>query len=154
MGCSRGDSVSTKQFAASACAEVHAPRELSGGGTKNGRRTENTTKQGDRGASERTAVRAKTGGGGIRTPETVIPPNGFQNRSSNPPTDCPSRTYESSDSGGTKYGTKDCAVGSDPPRSLSSDDDLSAIAAAWPDLPNAIRAGIVAMVRAAVSDFR
>lgn len=33
--------------------------------------------------------------------------------------------------------------------SLPIDDDLAAIDAVWPDLPNAVKAGIVAMVQAA-----
>jgi hypothetical protein len=47
---------------------------------------------------------------------------------------------------GAEYGAPDAPK---PPRSLPDDPDLVAIAAAWPTLPGPVKAGIVAMVRAA-----
>jgi len=37
---------------------------------------------------------------------------------------------------------------SEPPRPTPTDPDLAAVVAAWPELPEAIKAGIVAMVKA------
>jgi len=64
----------------------------------------------------------------------------------------PSGNAGVSDSGGSKSGNN--GAGSGPPRPPATppkptDPELAAVAAAWPDLPPAIRAGIVAMVKAA-----
>jgi hypothetical protein len=53
------------------------------------------------------------------------------------------------ESGGHKSGHKDARFGHSPGPATPTESDLAAVVAAWPDLPPAVRAGIVAMVRAA-----
>ena len=50
------------------------------------------------------------------------------------------------------YDKSDLRLPASLPEILKNDPDLGAVVAAWPDLPKAIRAGIVAMVRAAKND--
>jgi hypothetical protein len=57
----------------------------------------------------------------------------------------PSGKTPDSESGGSKSGNKGAGFGAPTP----TDPELTAVVAAWPDLPRAIRAGIVAMVGAA-----
>jgi len=49
-----------------------------------------------------------------------------------------------------KNAPKPAAV--DPPKPVPSDPDLAWIVEAWPTLPVAVKAGIVAMVKAAMTD--
>jgi hypothetical protein len=61
----------------------------------------------------------------------------------------PSET-QVSDSGGNKSGNNGAGVSAPiRPPERPADPDLAALVAAWPALPSAVRAGIVAMVRAA-----
>ena len=55
-----------------------------------------------------------------------------------------------SDSGGSKSGNIGTESGPAIPPATTTDPDLAAVVAAWADLPPAVRAGIVAMVGAAV----
>jgi len=50
--------------------------------------------------------------------------------------------------GGSKSGNIDAGCGGSPTPATPADPDLSAVVAAWPDLPPAIRAGVVALVKA------
>ena len=54
-----------------------------------------------------------------------------------------------SDSGGSKSGNKEGGFGPPTAPPKPTDPELAAVVAAWPDLPPALRAGIVAMVKAA-----
>jgi len=56
----------------------------------------------------------------------------------------------SSDSGGSKCGSNGAEFGS-PILPKPFDPDLAAVVAAWPDLPHAIRAGVLALVNAATA---
>jgi hypothetical protein len=52
----------------------------------------------------------------------------------------------------SKRGTESGTLGDDSaPRPIKADPDLASVIAAWPNLPEAIRTGIVAMVKAAKS---
>jgi hypothetical protein len=64
-----------------------------------------------------------------------------------PPTSA-KKTGDSRD-GGTPSGTPSTVSGSPVSPTSPTDPDLSRVVAAWPVLPKAIRAGIVAMVQAA-----
>ncbi|MFN7022265.1 MAG: hypothetical protein ACK4WH_13185 [Phycisphaerales bacterium] len=54
-----------------------------------------------------------------------------------------------SESGGSKSGNTGARFGDSAGLTKPTDPELAAVAAAWPDLPPALRAGIVAMVNAA-----
>lgn len=54
-----------------------------------------------------------------------------------------------SDSGGSKSGNKAADFGQPTPTAKPADPELAAVVAAWSDLPPPVRAGIVAMVKAA-----
>ena len=57
---------------------------------------------------------------------------------------------KSSGSGGAKCGARGAGIPADNPADDGIDDpDLVAIVSAWPTLPGPVKAGIVAMVRAA-----
>lgn len=72
----------------------------------------------------------------------------------------PTGKSQVSDSGGSKSGNKSGnksgsnAGGPEPtlPTDPPADPDLAALVRAWPDLPPALRAGIVALVRTARAD--
>jgi len=53
------------------------------------------------------------------------------------------------DSGGSKSGNNGGGFGPPTPPAKPTDPELAAVVAAWPDLPPALRAGIVAMLKAA-----
>jgi hypothetical protein len=61
----------------------------------------------------------------------------------------PARNVGGSDSGGSKSGNKGGGFGPPSPPATPTDPELAAVVAAWSDLPPAVRAGIVAMVKAA-----
>ncbi len=67
------------------------------------------------------------------------PLNGFEGRGTDPVSIETTDTYDSYDSHGTTSGTKPAPI----------DPDLAAVVKAWPELPEAVKAGIVAMVKAA-----
>lgn len=54
-----------------------------------------------------------------------------------------------SDSGGSKSGNTGAPSSGSPGPAAPADPDLAAVVAAWPDLPPALRAGVLALVRAA-----
>jgi len=76
--------------------------------------------------------------GGIRTPGTQKGHAGFRNRPTSDVTPCESTTCGSSDS----------HLASCLALLAEKQPDLAAVVKAWPDLPEAVRAGIVAMVKA------
>jgi hypothetical protein len=85
------------------------------------------------------------------TPCTCVQGVGMTPRGSELPP-FPTGKTKVSGSGGSNSGNKDARLGDSsgvvtPPQ--PTDPDLSRLVAAWPDLPPAIRAGIVAMVNAA-----
>ena len=68
---------------------------------------------------------------------------GFEGRGTQNVKPCGDATYENAESARTKNNTKRLE------KTAQNDPELAAVIAAWPELPEAIRAGIVAMVRAA-----
>jgi hypothetical protein len=71
----------------------------------------------------------------------------------------PAGNIHVSETGGSKSGNiptcfGDCSHGDTPGVSTLADPDLAAVVTAWPDLPPAIRAGIVAMVRSTSESFQ
>lgn len=63
----------------------------------------------------------------------------------------PAGNSQVSNSGGSKSGNNGADFGPPSPQTPPTDADLSAVVAAWPDLPTALRAGIAAMVKAAAT---
>ncbi len=61
----------------------------------------------------------------------------------------PSENTEVPASGGSKSGNKDAPSGGSPGAVKPADPDLARVVAAWATLPPAIKAGIVALVKAA-----
>lgn len=61
----------------------------------------------------------------------------------------PSGNAGVSESGGSKSGNKGGGFGPPTPPATPTDPELAAVVAAWPDLPPAIRAGVLALVKAA-----
>jgi hypothetical protein len=75
--------------------------------------------------------------------EDQVPPEGLE-----PGAVFPKETQVSG-AGGSKSGNKPAGSGDPAAPEPPADPDLAAVVAAWPDLPAALRAGIVAMVKAA-----
>jgi hypothetical protein len=73
-----------------------------------------------------------------------MPPEGLE------PSRFPAGNSRVSEPGGSKSGNKDAPFGISTGELRPTDPELAAVAAAWPDLPAALRAGILAMVRAAL----
>jgi len=68
-----------------------------------------------------------------------------------PTPDSPRKTQKP-ESGGSKSGNKGAGFGAPTPPATPTrptDPELVAVVAAWPDLPPAIRAGVLALVKAA-----
>jgi hypothetical protein len=77
---------------------------------------------------------------------SLMPPEGLEHLR------FPSGNAGVSESGGSKSGNKGAGFGPPTPRTTPpkpTDPELTAVVAAWPDLPPAIRAGVVALVKAA-----
>lgn len=72
-----------------------------------------------------------------------MPPEGLEHPAN------PAGNTRVSDSGGSKSGNNGAGFGPLTPPAKPTDPELAAVVAAWTDLPPAVRAGIVAMVRAA-----
>ena len=84
-------------------------------------------------------LRKGNGGGGIRTHGTAEPPSGFQDR-------CADHANAFRPNGLRQSFVTSTAPGQ---RAAPTDPDLATVVDAWDRLPEAVRAGIVAMVRAA-----
>lgn len=72
-----------------------------------------------------------------------MPPEGLEHHAN------PAGNTRVPDSGGSKSGNNGGGLGPPMPPTMPTDPGLAEVIAAWPDLPPAIRAGIVAMVKAA-----
>ncbi|MBC7834257.1 MAG: hypothetical protein H7Y88_04045 [Phycisphaerales bacterium] len=72
-----------------------------------------------------------------------VPPEGLE------PSGVSSGNTKVLQSGGSKSGNKDTPLGDSAAEAKRTDPDLAAVVVAWPDLPTAIRVGVLAMVKAA-----
>lgn len=70
------------------------------------------------------------------------------------PSPFPTGNTRVSESGGSNSGNEEAGEGVPTPPVKPTDPDLAAVVAVWPDLPPALRAGIVAMVKAATPTTR
>lgn len=72
-----------------------------------------------------------------------MPPEGLEHPAN------PAGNTRVPDSGGSKSGNKGDGFGPPTPPAKPTDPELAAVVAAWADLPPPIRAGVVALVKAA-----